>query len=112
MRFDRAVDVFAAGCVLAEICLNRPLFPDGIASDREHVALVEKICGWFSRDFAVRFEAFRPGIFKIRGDTAFVEFPGSDFTYGGYAEALQRLHRAKPIRVSMRLFHISWLSSG
>ena len=100
MRYDRAVDTFAVGCIMAEVYTSRRLFPDGIASDREHIALVERVCGPFSCEYATELEKTAPGTFKIRNGVARVVYPDDEFQEDVHGDGLRRLRQAKPVMVS------------
>ncbi|KAI1784736.1 kinase-like domain-containing protein [Ganoderma leucocontextum] len=102
MRFGYGVDTFAVGCMLAEVQLNRPLFPYEIADDREHLALVERICGPFPFAFVADFEKQYPGYFHIEDDIAFVAYPGKPFNANVHNDALCRLRCATPISTRIR----------
>ncbi|KAI1783977.1 kinase-like protein, partial [Ganoderma leucocontextum] len=97
MRFGYGVDVFAVGCVLAEVHLNRPLFPYDIADDREHLAVVERVCGPFPVTFVADFDKRRPGYFLVEDELAFVPYPGEAFKADVHGDAVRRLWSAKPI---------------
>lgn len=104
LPWSYGVDNFAAGCVLAELSLMRPLFCYELTTDREHLAMVERILGRFGSTFASAVEAKYPGTFAI-GDKVSVVFPsrGSSVTWESHGEAMLRLARAHPLSVSQSL---------
>ena len=42
-RYNGVIDVWSAGCVLAEMCLHRPLFPG--KTEAEQMDLIMKVVG-------------------------------------------------------------------
>ena len=88
------------GCVLAELHLGRELFPHDIGSEREHLALVEKICGRFPVQLANDVEFLEPGTFCIQDGVATVQFPAEEFDASVHTDALRRLQGTKSVGVS------------
>ncbi|KAI9058552.1 kinase-like protein, partial [Trametes sanguinea] len=97
LRWSYGIDTYAVGCVIAELCLVKNLFPPEMTSTGEHLALVERIVGRFPRDFAKVVEAVKPGSFRI-GSSVSVNFPprGLPSKKEEYSDAMRRLSAARP----------------
>ena len=67
--------MFAIGCVVSETYLHHSLFPGICSSEREHLAIVERVVGAFPLEFARAMEAKFPGTFQVGRDLASVIFP-------------------------------------
>ena len=96
--------MFTIGCVAAELHLGKLLFPQGIESSREHLALVERIISPFTPAFATRYESNHPGTFRICG-TATVLFPPDNalLEKEKHGPAMRRIQCALPLAVSFTL---------
>ncbi|KAI0349189.1 kinase-like protein [Trametes cingulata] len=66
LPWSYGVDAFAAGCILTELCLGRPLF-HYTECDLERLALLERVLGPFPAALAKRAEKRRPGFFALDG---------------------------------------------
>ena len=100
-----ALDVFTIGCVAAELHLGKLLFPQGIESSREHLALVERIVCPFPMDFATRYESGHPGTFRIDGTVTVVFPPGNAvLEKEKHGPAMRRIQCALPLAVSITHF--------
>ncbi|KAI9064930.1 hypothetical protein FKP32DRAFT_1675203 [Trametes sanguinea] len=64
LPWSYGVDLFAAGCVMAELHLGRGLFPR-TQTDLERLAILERVLGNFPLSFAKRGESARPGTFAF-----------------------------------------------
>ena len=73
LTWTRAVDVFAAGCVMAELYLGRGLF-HYTETDIERLALIERVLGPFPRALAESTEAVKKDTFLLEGAVR-VRFP-------------------------------------
>ncbi len=100
LPWSHGVDTYAVGCVIAELYLTGNLFYPEIASDREHLALIERILGPFPLDFASTVEAMYPGTFRFDHSPTVI-FPPGGITFAGeqYARPMQRILDAQPISV-------------
>ena len=58
------MDVFAAGCVLAELYIGRGLFPY-TGNDIERLAILERVLGFFPAALAKQAERIRPKTFTL-----------------------------------------------
>ncbi|KAI9057280.1 kinase-like protein, partial [Trametes sanguinea] len=92
------VDVFAVGCVIAETYLLENLFHPKVETDFEHLAMIDRICGPFPRDFAKSVEALKPGIFRLFPRVEVI-FPCADVPLEDEANrsAVRRLESMKRI---------------
>lgn len=64
LQWDEKVDIFAAGCILAELFLGRSIFP---ASNNmvERLAVIERALGPYPPGFVIDTEEKFPGTFKL-----------------------------------------------
>ncbi|KAI0735643.1 kinase-like domain-containing protein, partial [Earliella scabrosa] len=99
--WDRSVDHFAIGCVLAELYLGHALFPLGISSPREHVAIVERLVGPFPVEAASILEDLCPGTFRLTLSAATVIYPDVPFDREVHAAAMIRIRETKSIAASV-----------
>lgn len=105
LTWSHGVDTYAVGCVIAELYLAGNLFYPDIASDREHLALLERVLGPFPLDFASTVEAAYPGTFRFDHNPTVIFPPGGiAFASEQYAGPMQRILDAQPI--SVRRFRI------
>ncbi|KAI1792828.1 kinase-like protein [Ganoderma leucocontextum] len=92
------VDVFAVGCVIAELYLGNQLFSSDISSDREHLAALDRVLGPFPRVFAHTIDECFPGTFSL-DDHVKVHYPSLDtvLTRDGHGAPMRRLERMRPL---------------
>ncbi|KAI1789219.1 kinase-like protein [Ganoderma leucocontextum] len=93
------VDVFAVGCVIAEIYLGNQLFSGDISSDREHLAALDRVLGPFPRAYAQTIEMRFPGTFNLDDNDVKVHFPSLDtaLTRASHGVPMRRLARMRPL---------------
>ncbi|KAI0683367.1 kinase-like protein [Cerioporus squamosus] len=98
LPWSSGVDVFAIGCIVAELYLGRSLFPAESMTDREHLATVDKLVGPFGEEYARSVEKKIPGTF-VFGDEVSVLFPASEVTLTAveHAVPMKRLEDCKPL---------------
>ncbi|KAI0716609.1 kinase-like protein [Earliella scabrosa] len=96
LPWGRGVDTFAIGCVIAELYLATSLFPAGMATPREHLALVERLVGPFPVGFASSVESKFPGTFRTDSEVRVV-FPGKELNREEHGPPLSRLQSTKPL---------------
>ncbi|KAI0691975.1 kinase-like protein [Cerioporus squamosus] len=94
------VDTFALGCVIAELYLGRDLFPADMM--REHLAMVDKLVGPFSEEYAHSIEDKLPGTFSFVGRVA-IRFPraGVALSAEEHGEPMRRLENLKPLSATI-----------
>ena len=90
-----SVDLFGAGCVLAELYLGRILFPS-TQTDMERLALLERVIGSFPLAFAKRGERSLPGTFSFGIPVRVRYQPNSE-----QCESARRLLEAVPLSVTV-----------
>ena len=100
LTWNSAIDIFTAGCVIAELYMGTPLFPAEIQTNREHLAIVERTVTRFSTEFATRYERDCPGSFTMAGAEPRIVFPSGPMDKAKHGAALLRIHHARPITVS------------
>ena len=100
------VDVFAVGCVIAEIYLGNQLFSSDISSDREHLAALDRVLGPFPQAFAQMIDTRFPGTFSLNDYHVKVCYPSIDtvLTRDSHAAPMRRLERMRPLSVRRCLF--------
>ena len=94
------VDQFGIGCVLAEATMLSNLFDGDCESDREYLALVDRIVGPFPEDYAQVIERAIPGTFSFNGRVK-VLYPahGAILTRQEHLKPVLRIERARPLSV-------------
>lgn len=106
LPWDTTVDVFALGCVIAEVYLARQLLPRDVQSDQEHLAIIDKVFGPFPEPYAREVEQKFAGTFTfgVRGPT--VVFPRDNFKQSEAPEGLvlRRIEELRPLWV--RAMHV------
>nr|VWO96853.1 Protein kinase domain-containing protein [Ganoderma boninense] len=97
------VDVFAVGCMIAEVYLGNYLFSGDISSDREHLAALDRVLGPFSRVFARTVEAHFPGTFDLDDNEVRVIYPSLDTvpTRDTHSAPMLRLENLQPLSVDV-----------
>ncbi|KAI0348960.1 kinase-like protein [Trametes cingulata] len=100
------VDLYATGCLIAELWLSRPLFLGNSVCDREHLAVVDRVISPFPEKYAREVNERIPGTFVIT-DKVTVEYPvgGIPLSRDEHGPPLQRISAAAP--VSTRIHDIS-----
>ena len=96
------VDTFAVGCIIAELYLGENLFPHTIASDRERLAVLDRVLGPFPEQFAHDVEEKLPGIFIFDENGPTVMFqpdPLDDWQVAENEWTLKRLESMRPLSV-------------
>ncbi|OJT09410.1 Serine/threonine-protein kinase AFC2 [Trametes pubescens] len=98
LPWSYGVDTYAVGCVIVELFLTEDLFHPEIASDREHLTMIERVLERFPPDFASAIEEQMPGTFHI-SHAASVIFPPAkeEFSATKHAPAMQRILEAEHI---------------
>lgn len=101
LPWNTNVDVFAVGCVISEVYLGHQLLPRDIQSDREHLAVIDKVFGPFPEQYAREVEQKFAGTFTfgVRGPT--VVFQPGDLKQLEQVDGvmLRRLEELRPIWV-------------
>ncbi len=107
------MDAFAVGCVVSELYLGGNLFPADMDTDREHLAMIDKVVGPFTEEYAHGIEDKLPGTFSFIGRVA-VRFPraGVSLSAEEHGEAMRRLENLKPLSVSTTTVSITILLSS
>ncbi|KAI0740116.1 kinase-like domain-containing protein [Earliella scabrosa] len=92
------VDNFSLGCIIAELYLMGPFFPNELESDRQHLAIMEAILGYFPEDYARRVEERCPGTFTFDSAPR-VQFPSSGSACPTAEEVtfIKRVEKQKPL---------------
>ena len=99
MPWSYPVDVFAAGCVIAEFVLGQRLFaPAG--SSTEYLAMLDRILGPFPPAFVVRVQD------DIRGKFVFGHVPKVQFSaeQGASSAAVRSVQGMLPLGVRVSFF--------
>lgn len=78
-----------------------PFFPNELESDRQHLAIMEAILGYFPEDYARRVEERCPGTFTFDSAPR-VQFPSSGSACPTAEEVtfIKRVEKQKPLAVS------------
>ncbi|KAH9848700.1 kinase-like protein [Lenzites betulinus] len=96
--WNRAVDNFSIGCVIAEMYLAHSLFDPDIDSDREYLATVDRLLGPYPRAYAEGIESKYSGTFILVNNVA-IQYPpeGAVTTGVEFANSMRRLERVRPL---------------
>ncbi|KAI0713858.1 kinase-like domain-containing protein, partial [Earliella scabrosa] len=105
--WDRSVDHFAIGCTLAELHLGRSLFPPGIASKREHLAIVERLVGLLPLNSAIAMEDLRPGSYRLTPRGGMIIYPDLPFSHERHGRAMVRIRQTKSVSASVHDLELS-----
>lgn len=107
-----SVDTFAIGCIIAELYLSQELLPRDIGSDREHLAILEKVLGPFPEVYARELEQTCAGTFTFSAQGASVVFPSyvSADSVKAHETTLKRLETIMPLSVCLLSLLINNLS--
>lgn len=89
----KAIDIFAAACVIIEMCSGRSLLPYS-ENDLERLATIQAVIGAFSYDFARSVESVRQDIF-CEMDPPRIDYP----KHAGDANATFKLKSLPTVRV-------------
>ncbi|KAI0359348.1 kinase-like protein [Trametes cingulata] len=99
LSWSFGVDVFAIGCVVAELYLMRRLLLGIVLDDREHLAHVNRIIGPFPEAYARAIEAKYSGTFAFSDGRVVVVYPpgGSTVSAADFVGVMRWLEQSKPL---------------
>ncbi|KAI0730646.1 kinase-like protein [Earliella scabrosa] len=92
------VDTFAVGCIMAELYIGGTLYPASVDTDREHLAIIDKVVGPFPEGYARRIEEKLPGTFSFDG-VAQIRYPPPTTTTSAaeHGDPMRRLEDLRPL---------------
>ncbi|KAH9858157.1 kinase-like domain-containing protein [Lenzites betulinus] len=97
MPLSFGVDIFAIGCVIAEVHAGTALFHPGIASELEHLAMVDRTVGPFPLEFARAIEQAKAGTFRFTPKMEVIYPPSGKYPKSAFIASVRRLQDTKHI---------------
>lgn len=100
LSWNEGVDVFALGCIIAELVMSDPLFPS-LGGQIERLAAIERTLGSFPPEFAQKAALKNPHVFC--GKTGRINFPNvqhSEQDHIYHPELVAIVSKMMPLSVS------------
>ena len=113
LEWSYGVDTFALGCILAETAIGRRLVSPDFETDRENLALIDRVFGPFPSEYARQINLRLPATFELDGRVSVI-FPA----FGIHASREEmlgpvvRVDDARPVAVSVFVCFVVILLTG